>query len=299
MGSKNLIEKLIYSLSHDLRSPVASIQGLVRIAEYYPRHHEIDKCLEMIGTCTHKMDKLISTLQQYMINDQRQLVVEAVNPEELIGQVVHDYVNQLDACGIVLETDVSGEMSWTMDKQGTCEILKHLIANAIAYHDDTKTEKKIIIRLKSGEQGSLLEVIDNGKGIAADQQKRIFDVFFKGTSDSIGEGMGLFLVKGLAEKMGGELSCTSVINAGTSIRLSFKNQIATRRSGKAGCINMKKLLQLYRKNAAYLGRAKRRLRFLVKAIHCAAVSKLNSSRRSFPPAADVSVEDPITSTMIT
>jgi signal transduction histidine kinase len=48
MNPNNLVDKFIYGCSHDLRSPVTSIQGLLRIADYYPHNGDIHKCLEMI-----------------------------------------------------------------------------------------------------------------------------------------------------------------------------------------------------------------------------------------------------------
>ncbi len=224
MSSQSLIEKFIYSCSHDLRAPVSSIQGLVRIADYYPQHEEIHKCLEMIEACTHAMDKRISTLQEYLENNQRQLVFEQLDPHQLIQKVIDEFKNQLDAYKIQLIADVLPATGWNMDKYSAVKILKHLISNSIAFHDPEKKERKIIIRVELSESGSILEVYDNGKGIHEEQQKRIFDVFYRGTENTIGLGMGLFLTKSLAENMGGSISCTSKLNEGTSIIVSFPHR---------------------------------------------------------------------------
>ena len=221
MNSQYLIEKFIYSCSHDLRAPVSSIQGLVRIAEYYPHDVETHKCLEMIEACTHKMDKLLSTLQEYMVNSQRPLMVEQLDPQEIIQGIRSEFKNQLDACKIDLVSDVPSSTVWDIDKYSTLRILKHLVSNSISFHDSQKKERKIIIHLDSNESGYKLKVSDNGKGIPEDQQKRIFDVFFRGSENSIGVGMGLFLAKSLADKMGGSMSCESKSEEGTTITASF------------------------------------------------------------------------------
>jgi len=223
MTSQGLIEKFIYSCSHDLRAPVYSIQGLVRIAEYYPHHDEIHKCLEMIEACTHKMDKMISTLQEYMVNNQRQLEFEQIDPLELIQNTTSEFKNQLGVCKIDLTTDVGPSTGWNIDRYSAHKILEHLISNSIAFHDPEKKDRKINVRFESNTRGSSLEVSDNGKGIPEDQVARIFDVFYRGTEHSIGLGMGLFLVKSLTEKMGGSISCKSTIMEGTAILVSFPN----------------------------------------------------------------------------
>jgi len=123
MTSQGLIEKFIYSCSHDLRAPVYSIQGLVRIAEYYPHHDEIHKCLEMIEACTHKMDKMISTLQEYLVNNQRQLEFEQIDPLELIQNTTNEFKNQLGVCKIDLTTDVAPATGWNIDRYSAHKIL--------------------------------------------------------------------------------------------------------------------------------------------------------------------------------
>ena len=224
MYSQGVIERFIYSCSHDLRAPVYSIQGLVRIAEYYPHHEETHKCLEMIEACTHKMDKMISTLQEYMTNNQRQLVFEQIDPLELIQKIRDEFKNQLGVCEIDLTTDVKLSTRLNTDRYSALKILELLVSNSIAYHDPEKKEKKIIVRVESNEGDTVLEVSDNGKGIPEDQFARIFDVFYRGTENSIGLGMGLFLAKSLIEKMGGAISCKSTVSEGTSILVSFPNQ---------------------------------------------------------------------------
>src|SRR6266850_7827872 len=99
---QQLVEKFIYSCSHDLRAPVSSIQGLVRIAEYYPHQKEIHQCLEMIEACTHEMDKRIHKLQEYLTNNLRPLAKEQLNPLDLIQD---EFKNQLDTFGIELIAD--------------------------------------------------------------------------------------------------------------------------------------------------------------------------------------------------
>jgi len=221
MSSQGLIEKFIYSCSHDLRAPVSSIQGLVRIAEYYPHHDEIHKCLEMIEVCTHEMDKRLSTLRQYMVNDQHTLVFETIDPLELIQKAKSEFKNQLGVCKIDLVADAGPAPWWTIDKYCALKILEHLISNSIAFHDAEKKERTIVVKVESNDLGSTLEVSDNGKGIPEHQQARIFDVFYRATEDSIAPGMGLFLAQSLAEKMGGRITCTSTLHLGTTIRVSF------------------------------------------------------------------------------
>jgi K+-sensing histidine kinase KdpD len=75
-----LMEKFLDSCSHDLRAPVSSIQGLLKIAEHYPHHREIHKCLKMIEACTFKMESMIFAMEEYRFRLQSQ--IEASNEEK-------------------------------------------------------------------------------------------------------------------------------------------------------------------------------------------------------------------------
>lgn len=221
MDTRGLVEKFIYSCSHDLRAPVSSIQGLVRIAEYYPHGNELKDCLEMIEACTYKMDRLIRTLEEYMVNNHHPAVIEKLNTEELIQEVVYNFKNQLDACDIEVIQEVKPSKYWIMDSFCAKKILSYLISNSLAFYDPLKKERKIKIVVKSTARGSQLEVSDNGIGISQEQQENIFDLFYRGTELSTGTGMGLFLAKNIAEKLGAVISCRSVERHGTTILLSI------------------------------------------------------------------------------
>jgi signal transduction histidine kinase len=220
-NNSNLIEKFIYSCSHDLRAPVSSIQGLVRIAEYYPHHDETHKCLEMIEACTHTMDKLIKTMEEYLVNNHQSLNFTDVDVAEFLKNIGDGFKNQLDTCNIVLSTQVGSFSHWKTDLPSISKILKYLISNAIAFHDPTKEKKEILVSIYSLGSKTVLEVYDNGVGIPEAEAQRLFEIFHRGSENTLGIGMGLFLTKSIVEKMGGDITCTSVINEGTTITISL------------------------------------------------------------------------------
>jgi signal transduction histidine kinase len=216
-----VIEKFIYSCSHDLRAPVSSIQGLLRIAEYYPNHEETHKCLEMIEACTQKMDKMIRSLEEYMINSQHEIQKEEVNGQELVEQIVGNYEEQLSSKGITVLKEINITMPWMTDRHSTYQIIKHLLANAINFSDSEKKEKKILIRISATRYDSLIEVIDNGLGIPDSDQEKIFDVFYRASAQSEGLGMGLFLVNHLSQRIRANLSFNSIPKMGSCFRVNI------------------------------------------------------------------------------
>ncbi|MEI9918418.1 MAG: HAMP domain-containing sensor histidine kinase [Bacteroidota bacterium] len=223
MKNHLLIEKFIYSCSHELRAPISSIQGLVRIAEYYPRHDEINRCLAMIGGCTDNILGLISKMELFMKNNRLPVNIGAYDPMDLIDETRSTFATQLDACGITL---VSGKHSpglWSIDKKRVSDLINHVVANSISFYDEKKEQKNITITVSAGKRNTIMEIKDNGLGIEESQLSRVFDIFFRGSTETIGHGMGLFLAKELADKMGATIKCKSKINEGTTIAISFPN----------------------------------------------------------------------------
>jgi signal transduction histidine kinase len=221
MNSANLVDKFIYACSHDLRSPVTSIQGLLRVADYYPRNGDIHKCLEMIEDSTTKMDTLLRKLQEYMVYNHHTLKIHPVDATELTGRIHDEFKIHLDTYAIRLGHEIKNTSQWLMDHDIILRILQHLVSNSIAYFDPEKKDRRIAIKIESTDRGSRVEVCDNGLGIPDDEQEKIFDVFYRAMENSIGSGMGLFLVKDLVEKMGGSISCHSSLGDGTTIRIYF------------------------------------------------------------------------------
>lgn len=223
LDAQKIIEKFIYSCSHDLRAPISTIQGLVRIADYYPNHEETHKCMEMIEACTQKMDKMIRSLEEYMINAQKEIQREEIDGNELIEQVVDEYEEQLTEKGITVLRELHMSAPWVTDRNSAYQIVKHLFANAVIFSDAEKKEKKIMVRIQATRYNSSIEVVDNGLGIADGDQEKIFDVFFRGSSQSQGMGMGLFLVNHLTQKIKAKLTFNSIPKMGSCFRVNIPN----------------------------------------------------------------------------
>lgn len=219
--AQQLIEKFIYSCSHDLRGPISSIQGLVRIAEYYPHHDETSKCLEMIEACAAKMGKLIHSLEEYMIIEQRQINPEKLNGVELVDQVVSSFEEELSDRSINIVKEIDSEKPLIADEYSVRQIVNHLFSNAVAFADNSKEERKITVRIRASEETSTIEIADNGLGITDQDKTKIFDIFYRGSMQSEGFGMGLFLVKHLIKKLNAKLTFQSYERVGSSFSVSI------------------------------------------------------------------------------
>jgi signal transduction histidine kinase len=103
--------------------------------------------------------------------------------------------------------DLKNEDELKTDEKMLELILLNLLENALIYSDKNKTKQEIQLSTKRKDSSFFLSVEDNGVGIPDKQLPRIFEMFYRGSEKSIGNGLGLYLVKVAVEKIGGKLRC--------------------------------------------------------------------------------------------
>lgn len=223
MNANQLVDHFILSCSHDLRAPVSSIKGLVKVAEYFPHHDEIHKCFEKINECTDKMDKLIHSLEEFMVTSHYTPVPTETDCEQFANDILENFQEELVAKNIIVKKEVRVTKPWFIDRYTFSLLLKHLLSNAIAFQDNRKKKKCIAVKISTKKKFTLLEVSDNGMGIPTEFQQKIFQPFYRASTESTGLGMGLFQVSKLVDKNGARLIFKSIENAGSTFLVLIPN----------------------------------------------------------------------------
>lgn len=219
--ANQLVDRFMESCSHDLRSPVASIKGLVHIAKHYPHTKEIDDCLHMIYESAEKMDKMLRSFQEFLVTSHYIKKAVQANGDELVDSVLEPFSDTLDRMGIKLTKKIDVTEPWRIDRYTFSLILKHLVSNAIAYQDAAKTNKEVSIYVLANHRCTILQVSDNGLGISKELQPKLFQPFFRGHETTSGLGMGLFQVDKLVEKVGGHLLFISNEQEGSTFSVTI------------------------------------------------------------------------------
>jgi len=224
--AKGIIEQFINSCSHNLKGPLTSIEGLVMIAEYCTNPGEVNQCLGLIQHCTINMLEMIRKLEEYTINLQRDLNHDEIEADHLVERVLQEYATEIEKDQITISTKVTQVHKWIADEQCNYLILKNLISNAIRFSNQATKQKKIQVKVGVLADRINVEVSDNGIGIVETEQQQIFEPFHRSSGQSKGSGLGLFLVKGLIDKLKASISVFSNDNMGTSFVLSMPNSPA-------------------------------------------------------------------------
>jgi signal transduction histidine kinase len=209
------LDRFFYSTSHDLRSPLLSIKGLVNIAKNEASETKIKQYLGMMNDRVDKLDVFIKDIIDYSKNTRTEVRPEKVNVAKLLEEVQENFQFLEGADKIKFQNEVKIKEAFT-DKTRLTIILNNLISNAIKYHHHDQTDPWIKVVMHNGNQTLGIVVSDNGPGIEEERQTKIFDMFYRGTERSKGSGLGLYIVKETIAKMNGTIKVESVEGEGTS-----------------------------------------------------------------------------------
>lgn len=223
------LDSFVYSVSHDLRSPLSSILGLVNVAklEGFKDPKMLTSYFEMIERSVLKLDETIKEILNYSRNARGELNIEAVD----LNRMIHNAFNQMQYLPgyhkTLKQIHVHEHTAFHSDAYRISVILLNLISNALKYGDDTKEQKKIAVTATITPAHCVLQVADNGIGIHTDYIDNVFNMFYRATDRSQGAGLGLYIVKEMVEKLSGTIYITSELGEGTTIVITIPNKLMT------------------------------------------------------------------------
>jgi two-component system, sensor histidine kinase and response regulator len=219
------LNKFVYSVSHDLRSPLMSILGLVHLAKTQNDKNIENTYFEMIEGCINKLDAYIKNIIDYYKNARgEEEIKEPIEFRELVESVFESLENQDNA--VVFELDVKQKEAFFGDVFRLRVALSNLVSNAIKYKNPKVQKSFVKINVDVSEDFASIQVIDNGIGILKEHLGSIFKLFFRteNSKDKDGSGIGLYIVKEAIEKMGGNILVESTPLLGSSFEINIPNK---------------------------------------------------------------------------
>ena len=217
------LDRFVYSVSHDLRSPLTSIQGLVSIIEDETQEPETLEHVGMIKTSINRLDEFIRKILTYSQNNRTGLELETIPLKKSFDSIINSLQNMEQAKGIHFEIEIQEKFAFYTDKLRFNTIMENLISNAIKYLKFVDSVRFIKVNGVVDQEKLELTITDNGIGIPSEFQDKIFDMFFRISNNIEGSGIGLYIVKETVEKLEGSIQVRSKINSGTSFHIVLKN----------------------------------------------------------------------------
>ena len=181
----------------------------------------IPKTLNFIFSSVTKMDSLLNGLLQISRTGRALMVIKEIDINQLFQTIIAGYDFQLTQLGATITAkDIP---SCYGDENLLSSLLSNIIGNAIKYHD--KNRRLVIEVTATKEFGKIIySIMDNGLGIEARHLKKIWDIFYRvdSTLADAGEGLGLSIVKRIAEKHKGRVWVESEIGKGSAFYVELQ-----------------------------------------------------------------------------
>jgi PAS domain S-box-containing protein len=218
------LNMLMYQISHDLRGPLNSAKNYIYLALKRVQDETANKYLAKIHDSYSTLEHWMLSLLNLQRLNRNQLRMEKVDLKTLTEEVLTSLDSVKGSNHIDITTHITMPDTFYTDKQFLNSIIYNLVNNSIAHKRDVE-DAFVNISAYTENDMVIIKVADNGKGIPVDMQDKIFNKFVKGNSSSTGTGLGLYIVKNLADKLQGTINFESVPMKGTTFTLRIPASI--------------------------------------------------------------------------
>ncbi|WP_242927329.1 PAS domain-containing sensor histidine kinase [Pontibacter vulgaris] len=218
------LDNFVYTASHDLKAPIANIEGLVTLLKDEMGTAAVDHqdVLDRIDHSIIRLQKVISDLTEITKVQQDESAVEEVDIEMLYEEIKEGLSEQINNCQACLIAEFTEHKLLKYSRKNLRSILYNLISNAVKYATPgIEPEIKVKTELIHPDT-LLLSVSDNGLGIDRSQQGKIFSMFKRVHHHVEGSGIGLYIVKRILENSGDRIEVESKVGKGSTFKVYFK-----------------------------------------------------------------------------
>jgi signal transduction histidine kinase len=223
--SNKELDSFVYSVSHDLRAPLSSMLGVIGVCEMKGMEPFMQKNISFLKTSIQKLDGFIMDILDYSRNAR----LEVDRQEIHFGEMLTDISNNLKFMStdeqkkVDIRMMVHNGVAFYSDKNRLSIILNNLISNGIRYQNPEVANPFVEIRVDISATNAEILVRDNGIGIDKENQEKVFDMFYRVSSKSVGSGLGLYIVREAIEKLQGAVQLRSEIGKGSEFSIRLPN----------------------------------------------------------------------------
>ena len=217
------LDNFIYTASHDLKAPVSNLEGLLQAHAADSAFNEEQQCvvgmmfdsIERFKTTIHDLTE-ISKIQRIDATD-----LQTLNFATVLTEVKLDIRELIERFAPLIQTDFEvQEINYS--RKNLRSIIYNLLSNALKY---SAPHRKPVVKIytKKIKDFTILTVADNGLGLSAENQNKIFGMFKRAHQHVEGSGIGLYMIKRMVENHGGKIEIKSEIDKGTTFIVYLKN----------------------------------------------------------------------------
>lgn len=248
VGLNAEVQRFAYVVTHDLRAPLVNIMGFTSELDNSAKNlrllvdhtdalgsstnsivvnartavmEDIPEAISFIRSSTKKMDGLINAILKLSREGRRVLRAETLTLGDVIDASAETIQHQLAEADGTIATNVNVP-ALSQDRSSLESVFGNLFDNAVKYRSRDRALRIAVRAYQRPSDRIIVEVADNGRGIAEQDQPRVFELFRRaGAREEPGEGIGLARVRAVVRNLGGEITLTSTLDVGTTFRINL------------------------------------------------------------------------------
>jgi len=214
---------LLYKVTHDIKGPLSSIIGLSNLALEEIEDKKAAEYFLRIKKNSEKLHTFVTELLNVTKISIKEADKELINFKDIIDDILNSLQFIPNFKTIDIKVSINQEVDFLSDSMMLYSIFQNIIENSIKYSDQTKTKSYLHIAIEVTKDKTIVTFEDNGIGIEDNLNEKVFEMFFRATDNSIGNGLGLYIVKKSIEKLNGMVTLMSKLGQGTITKITFRN----------------------------------------------------------------------------
>jgi signal transduction histidine kinase len=219
----------VAAVSHELKTPLTAIRmyGEMLRDGMVPSDTKRNEYYRHITAESERLSRLINNVLEFsrLEKGNREVVLVTGAVEPVVRDVAELLRPHVEGHGFELQVEIDTDLpAFRFERDALMQVLWNLADNAVKYARDA-VPKRIVLRCRNEGGLVAVSVVDHGPGVAARHLDKIFDPFYRGESEltrrNKGTGLGLALVRGLAERMGATVTGSNVAEGGFEVKVLF------------------------------------------------------------------------------
>jgi PAS domain S-box-containing protein len=216
----DLKTRFVSMASHEFRTPLTSILGSATLIEKYTKAEDQAKREQHINRIKSSVSHLTEILEEFLSVGKLEDGKLEIHPSEFsVRDFLLDIISDFSTYKQTIRLELDGEYTCVQDASILRKVIFNCLSNALKF-----SQKEVVLRVEKQENSAVITIIDQGIGISEEDQKHLFERFFRGGNATViqGTGLGLHLVDRYMRLLGGNVEIKSELNKGTQLRLQFQ-----------------------------------------------------------------------------
>jgi signal transduction histidine kinase len=210
------LDEVIYSLSHDFRSPILAAMGMTDLLKRHPSN--ADTLYPMLNDSLKRVDNILVNIHYFSQNLRRPTERSACHIGDLISEVFMNIQHPRKSVTDFI-IHCPDPITCLTDVYRLDVLFRQVFLNALQFHTANERQSEINVEIGRKANDCIICISDNGPGIPDHYQQEIGTMFRRGSTQSNGSGLGIFLCTEIAHKIGGSIQWANIPTGGTAVTL--------------------------------------------------------------------------------